>query len=171
MPVYIGEIRPFAGSFAPAGWYLCDGQILSIASNVDLWSLLGTRFGGDGVTTFALPDLRGRVPIGPGQGPFLTNRGNGETGGTETHLLTSSEMPSHSHAMRVTKGVGNSDDPTGRVPARNPAAVPHFHPTPDTDMAAGMLQSAGGDQAHNNMGPSLAVNYIIAKQGVYPPRP
>ena len=118
---FIGEIMLFAGNFAPRNWALCNGQILSIAQNTALFSILGTTYGGNGQTTFALPDLRGRVPIHAGQGPGLTNRTLGENGGEEAHVLTSAEMPMHTHGAVVTSSNGTSASPAGLLPARDPS--------------------------------------------------
>lgn len=163
------HIRPFAGSFAPSGWALCNGQLLQVVSNVSLFSILGFRFGGDGSTTFALPDLRGRVPIGIGAGPGLTPRANAEMGGVESHPLTTAQMPAHSHNIGVTGVNGQHDDPTNAVLARNAAAIPNFHRTADSNMAPDALGSTGGGQPHNNMQPYLTVSYIIALDGEVPP--
>jgi microcystin-dependent protein len=162
---FIGEIRIFGGSFAPSGWAFCNGQLLSVVGNVALFSVLGFRFGGDGTTWFAVPDLRGRVPIGPGQGPGLAPRTNAEVGGVEAHALTLDELPSHTHLVQVTTLNGGSEDPTAGLYARNPAAIPNFHPTADSDMAADAIATTGSGQPHNNMQPFLTVSYIIALQG------
>jgi len=167
---FLCEIRIFAGNFAPAGWAFCDGQILPISQNIALFSILGTRFGGDGQVTFALPDLRGRVPIQPGQGNGLSLRNLGESGGAETHALAVTEMPAHTHAMRAGAANGASDDPTGRVLARAPSAIPEFGPGADSDLSPEAVQSSGNSVPHDNMQPYLVVNYIIAMQGVYPPQ-
>jgi len=168
MPVFIGEIRLFGGNFAPSGWALCNGQLLTIASYGPLYGVIGTRYGGDGVTTFAVPDLRGRAPIARGSGTGLTPRTLGATGGTETHPLTTGEMAAHTHGVRVFKGNATSDDPAGRVTARDPSGTPHFGTMPDVDLAAGIIGSTGGGQAHNNMQAYLVTNYIIALAGTAP---
>ncbi|NDW10798.1 phage tail protein [Dysgonomonas sp. 520] len=172
---YIGEIRMFAGNFAPAGWAFCNGQILPISQNSALFSIIGTTYGGDGKTNFALPNLQGRAPLQPGQGEGLSLYQLGEQGGSETVTLLQSELPSHTHIVTVTqpeiKTAGTSDDPTGKYPAVS--IVTPYGTTSDTTMAApdvSVSPSGGGNQPMNNMQPYLTVNYIIALQGIYPPR-
>ena len=114
---FVGEVRVFAGNFAPAGWAFCNGQLLQISTNTALFSLLGTNYGGNGLSSFALPDLRGRLPIHPGQGPGLSLRTLGELGGSETQTLTTSQIPSHAHTMGASTANGVSDSPAGNVPA------------------------------------------------------
>jgi len=167
---FLGEVRIFAGQNPPQGWARCDGQILSIGQNTALFSILGTTYGGNGQTTFALPDLRGRVPIKPGQGPGLSNRDQGEVGGTATHTLSVSEMAFHQHLFRAGSANGSSDDPTGNAVARTPAAVPEFAANADSDLSAGAVAATGGGGPHNNLQPYLALNYIIALSGTFPPR-
>lgn len=168
---FVGEVRIFGGNFAPTGWFFCDGQLLPIASYTALFSLLGTNFGGNGTTTFGLPDLRGRTPIGPGQGPGLTSRVVGQALGVESHALTTAETPAHTHALRAASSNGTSDRPAGNVMARSAAAIPHYGATADTDLAPAAVGASGGSQPHNNMQPYQTLTYIIAHQGVYPPRP
>lgn len=168
---FVGEVRIFGGNFAPTGWAFCDGQLLSIVSNTALFSLLGTRFGGNGTTTFGLPDLRGRTPIGSGQGPGLTTRIAGQAMGSESHTLTTPETPAHTHALRAASSNGTTDRPAGQVMARSAAGIPHYGPTADVNLAAAAVGTSGGGQPHNNMQPYLTLNYIIALQGIYPPRP
>lgn len=167
---YVGEVRLTAFSFAPSGWALCDGQILSIAQNIGLFQVIGTTYGGNGVSTFALPDLRGRTPVGVGEGPGLTNRDAGDAGGTEAHTLSANELPVHTHLMGASGANGTTDRPDGNVPARNPAAVPQYAPaaSADANLAANAVGNAGGSQPHNNMQPYIVVNYIICLQGMYP---
>jgi microcystin-dependent protein len=165
---FIAEIILFGGNFAPRGWAFCSGQLLNIASNTALFSILGTTYGGDGRTTFALPDLRGRVPLHPGTGPGLTNRRQGEKSGVERHTLSDAEMPSHTHTAKAQQGNGSTENPTGLLPARNPAGIPEYGATADADMSADAIAAAGGSQSHNNMQPYLGVNYIIALVGVFP---
>jgi len=168
---FIGEIRITADSLIATGWALCNGQLLSIASNTTLFSILGTTYGGDGITTFALPDLRGRVPVGPGQGPGLSNRHRGDVGGQEAHTLSASEMPSHTHSLGAAMSNGNSDVPNGRVMARYPSAVPQYGTSGDVTLGVGAVGTAGGSQPHNNLQPYLVLNYIIALQGITPTHP
>jgi microcystin-dependent protein len=167
---FVGEIRIFSGSFAPAGWALCDGQLLAIAQNTALFSLLGTAYGGDGRATFALPDLRGRVPVHVGQGPGLTDRLRGEAIGSEAHTLSVNEIPAHSHPLGASAVNGNSDSPAGGVMARSPSAVPQYAANHDATLAASAVSPTGGSQPHNSMQPYLTLNFIIALQGVFPSR-
>lgn len=165
---YIGEVLLFAGNFAPKGWALCNGQILAINQNQALFSLLGTTYGGNGVTTFALPDLRDRVPIHQGQGPGLTNRTPGERAGEASHTLTLQELPAHSHGVRASTDYGTQVNPAGMYPSRNPAAIPEYAASADVAMAPLAIGSAGSSQAHGNLQPYLGLNYIIALVGVFP---
>ncbi|MCB9057054.1 MAG: phage tail protein [Calditrichae bacterium] len=171
----IGEIRMFAGNFAPRGWAFCEGQLLPIAQNTALFSILGTTYGGDGRTTFALPDLRGRAAIHPGTGPGLTNKRLGEMGGQENVTLTINEIPAHSHNVTVNadSSVATSDKPQDGLPARNAAATPQYGTTSNSSLNASAvaIEPAGGGQAHPNMPPFTAINFIIATQGIYPSRP
>jgi microcystin-dependent protein len=176
----LGEISMFAGNFAPRGWAFCHGQILSINQNQSLYSLLGTTYGGDGRTTFALPDLRGRVAIHEGQGNGMTNRRWGQKLGTQTETLTIAQMPSHSHPATSTtetavstspgeEGVGNGQHLTSHFNAFNAAATDDktLGGSGSTTTTTG---NTGGNQAHTNMQPSIAINYIICVQGVFPSR-
>jgi microcystin-dependent protein len=177
MDAYIGEIRAFCGDFAPVNWAFCEGQLLPISGNTALFSLLGVNYGGNGKTNFALPDLRGAVPIGQGQGPGLTARYVGEMGGSASVALLANEMPAHNHlANGVTTG-GTSNAPTNNVTwaqantgGREPDPVNLYAPTANTAMNAQALQPAGGSQPHNNMQPFLAVRFIICMNGIFPPR-
>ncbi len=169
---FVAEIRIFPFNFAPKGWAWCDGQLLPISQNTALFSLLGTTYGGDGKSTFALPGLEGRAPMHPGQGPGLSLHDLGETGGSETVSLLESEIPAHSHAMFAQNTpTGQVADPTGATFAR-PASGNLFTTTlnPPAGMAANALAPAGGDQPHNNMQPYLTFYFNIALQGVFPPR-
>ena len=157
----------WAGNFAPKGWALCNGQLLPIAQNQALFSLLGTMYGGNGQTTFALPDMRGRTPMHFGQGPGLSARALGERPGEEAHTLVLAEMASHTHTARGTTAFGTSASPAGMVPARSAAQIPQFGATADTLMAP-VIALAGGGQPHENRQPYTALNYVIALQGVYP---
>lgn len=171
---FIGEIRMFTGNFAPTGWALCNGQLLAIAQNSALFSILGTTFGGNGQTTFGLPDLRGRVPMHWGSGPGLTPRALGEMSGAETVTLISSQMPAHNHAMIAAGTQATQFSPEGNVPAVfiNQSGQPEnlYSGTPNTTMAPQAIGTAGGSQPHQNMQPYLAVTFIIALQGIYPSR-
>jgi microcystin-dependent protein len=168
---FVGEIRMFAGNFAPRGWALCDGQLLAISQNDALFSLLGTIYGGDGRTTFGLPDLRGRIPVHTGSGPGLSPRQIGAKAGTETETLTIAQLPAHSHAAKAQATPGDSGNPKNRhwaATSNTPAA--YSNDPANSDMAAAMLSPVGGNQAHSNMMPYLCVNFIIALFGVYPSR-
>lgn len=164
---YLGEIRMFAGNYAPVGWALCNGQLLNIADNQALYSLLDTTYGGDGVSTFALPDLQGRIPIHPSPSYAL-----GAKGGTETVQLTISQMPTHTHTPTATTSTGSILNPNGAVWAVNPiASLTNYSngvgKTP-IQMNTQTVASVGGNQPHENMMPSLTVSFIIALQGLYP---
>ncbi len=160
---YVGELRLFAGNFAPAGWMFCDGQLLPISENETLFNLIGTTYGGDGQTTFALPDLRGRVPVHQGSGVVLA-----ETGGAEQVTLTASQMPAHNHALRASTAVGTGSAPGGALLAATGTANSYGSGAPTQGMAPGALAPQGGSQPHDNMGPYLAVSYIISLFGIFP---
>jgi microcystin-dependent protein len=162
-------VRVFAGNFPPNGWAFCNGQILPIASNTALFSLLGTAYGGNGVSTFALPDLRGRVPVHVGQGPGLALVDRGQAGGAEAVPLIASEMPSHTHALNGSSANGVSDAPASNVPARAPSAIPQYGATANADLASDAVGTSGGGQPHNNMQPYITLNFIIALSGAFPP--
>ena len=168
---FIAEIRIVGFNFAPKGWATCDGQSLPISQNTALFSLLGTNFGGDGRTTFGLPNLDGRTPMHPGQGPGLSLRVLGESGGSPTVTLLRGELPQHSHSTAVADTAATSSDPTNLVPA---IASEDTYQNRGSKTAATISPSAlgnsGGGQPHNNMQPSLVVNFVIALQGVFPPR-
>ncbi|HSD14287.1 MAG TPA: tail fiber protein [Flavobacterium sp.] len=169
---YIGEIRMFAGNFAPVGWALCDGQLLSIAQNTALFSLLGTTYGGNGTTTFALPDLRGRVPMHPGSGPGLSPRVQGEAGGSENNTLTIAQMPAHNHTVNASTADGDQNVPTNTVPGNTKALDKEYvSSAPNTTMSPSMIGMTGQGQPVNNMQPYGTVNFIIALNGIYPSRP
>lgn len=170
---FVAEIRIFAFNFAPKGWAFCDGQILPLSQNTALFSLLGTTYGGDGRSNFALPNLQGSAPMHPGQGPGLTLHDLGETGGAETISLLQTEMPAHSHSASANGGGGSSNDPTGNVWAATVIArqgVNTYGTTDGGNMSFAALGIAGGSQPHNNLMPYLTLNFCIALQGVYPPR-
>lgn len=167
---FLGEIMPFAGNFAPTGWLACQGQLLSIAQYDALFSLIGTTYGGNGTTNFALPDLRGRVPIHSGQGPGLPNYVVGQTAGAESATVSVAQLPAHSHAA-ATAGAGNAPVPTGGVPAPSRAADPSYGPPAGgATMPAGAVSASGAasPQSHENTQPFLAINFCIAVSGIYP---
>lgn len=168
----LGEIRMFASNFAPRGWALCQGQLLPVAQNQGLFSLLGTTYGGDGRTTFALPDLRGRIPIHQGTGPGLTPRLLGSRTGTQTVVLTTDQLASHTHDLMANTAAANVSSPQGRVLAAGGPVVGNVYAdaAPDTDMASTAITDTGGSYAHTNMMPSLCVSFIIALVGTYPSR-
>jgi microcystin-dependent protein len=157
-------------SFVPRGWAPCDGHLLNIASNSALFSLLGTQFGGNGSTTFALPDMRGRVPVHAGQGGGLSAYSVGQSGGAPTHTLTLSEMPAHRHGMSASNQPGTQTDPTNRV-LGGAASGDLYSTSSDGTLAVGALATTGGGQAHNNMMPYNTLRCIIAVQGRFPVRP
>ena len=176
---FIGQISMFAGNFAPRGWALCNGQLLPIQQNAALFSILGTTFGGNGSTTFALPDLRGRVPVHQGQGPGLSPYTLGQSGGIENVSLLVTQMPGHNHLVGVSNAAGTVTDPTNALPAqintgtvRQPATTAFgYAPPPQTGtLAAAAVSMAGGSQPHANIQPYLAVNFIIALNGIFPSR-
>ncbi len=166
----LGEIYLVPYNFSPVGFADCNGQLLSISQNTALFSLLGTTYGGDGKSTFALPDLRDRVPVGVGQGPGLSIYSEGQTGGEYSHTLTISEMPAHTHAVMADTGQAVSASPIGNVPGRNTAGVPIYARLPNAPGSEVAVGTAGGGQPHNNLQPYLGLKYIIALQGVYPSR-
>lgn len=169
---FLAEIRLFAGNFAPVGWATCDGQLLPISQNTALFSLLGTQYGGDGKSTFALPNLRQRAPLGAGQGPGLSERLQGEAGGQASVTLTAAELPAHSHDMRASGAAATTSSPNGNTLAVSVSPTPpYIGPAPLLPMGAAVLSGAnGGGQAHNNVQPYLELNFIIALQGIFPPR-
>ena len=167
----IGEVKMFAGNFAPRGWALCNGQLLPISQNSALFSILGTTYGGDGRTTFGLPDLRGRTPIHTGTGPGLMNRRLGQKGGSENVTITVKNLPSHSHAIKAVAEVGDEGLPNGNLPASNSSANRSYSTlSSNATMNKKMVEKTGGNYPVNNMQPYLTVNYIIALQGIYPSR-
>ncbi len=170
MDQYIGEIRMFAGDFAPMGWALCNGQLLSISQYEALYSLIGTTYGGDGQTTFAVPDLRGRVPIHAGQNPATgSTYSNGQAGGVETVTLTSQQMPLHNHVVYATAVDGTQAEPTNGVWATS-TLNEYSAGSPAAAMAANAVAPAGNSQPHDNMMPFQCVSFIIAVEGLYPPQ-
>lgn len=173
---YLGEVRMFAGNFAPKGNALANGQLMSIVQNSALFSLLGTNFGGNGVNTFALPDMRGRVAVGFGQGLGLSSYSLGEVGGFESVTLTVSEIPIHSHNFVAASTGASSNTPNGFVPANlDPAYTGLYFPAnlfngQTSQFNASVIPPTGGNQSHENRMPILAINYIVALQGIFPSR-
>ena len=169
---FVGEIRMFAGNFAPRGWAFCDGSLLAVSQNDALFSLFGTIYGGDGRTTFGLPDLRGRIPIHQGSGPGLSPRAIGHKAGAESVTLNANQMPSHSHSLVPSNALGNVQSPSGKTMARIDAGdLYKTPPAPTTpDMESDALGLTGGSQAHSNLMPALCIYFIVALVGIYPSR-
>ena len=173
MDPFVAEIRIFPFNFPPKGWAFCDGQLLPLSLNTALFSLLGTTYGGNGKSIFALPDMQGNVPMHPGQGPGLSLHDLGETGGSQTVSLLESEMPSHTHAMRAHNGdPADLQIPTAQTSLAKSAQGNAYSTTTTglVTLSDSILVPAGGDQPHNNMMPYLTLNFCIALQGVFPPR-
>ena len=168
---FVAEIRIFPFNFAPTGWAFCDGQLMPLSQNTALFSLLGTTYGGDGKSTFALPNLKGRAPMHPGQGPGLSAHTFGESGGSETVTLSESELSAHSHAMMAQSSLATSKTPTGNTLAR-PAKGQVFAPASANvvALASQAIAPAGGQAPHANMMPYLTCYFCIALYGVFPPR-
>jgi microcystin-dependent protein len=169
---YIGEIRLFAGNFAPAGWAFCNGQLMAISDNEPLFQLIGTTYGGDGQNTFALPDLQGRVPIHQGTSNFGVNFVIGQLAGEETVTLTTQQLPAHSHALRAsanasTAGAGPAGNLTANTSATTSTPI-YSSAAPGTAMAASAIGTAGGSQPHDNMAPFQCVSFIISLFGIFP---
>jgi microcystin-dependent protein len=160
---YVGEIRMFAGNFAPAGWMFCEGQLLPISENETLFQLIGTTYGGDGQSTFALPDLRGRIPIHQGNGFILA-----ETGGAEEITLTVSQIPAHSHPLLASTGVSTVTDPGGNVSGQTGTFDGYQTTAGASAMAAQSISPVGGSQPHTNFQPYLCVDFIISLFGIFP---
>lgn len=166
---YIGEIRMFGGSFEPAGWAFCKGQMLAISENDALFNLIGTTYGGDGQETFALPSLQSRVPVHQGQGPGITqNYQMGEAVGVETVTLTTQQIPGHNHLFSASTGGGSSGTPINNIPATPPVAKLYRFGTPGDAFPNTLVQPTGGSQPHENLMPYIAINYIISLYGIYP---
>jgi microcystin-dependent protein len=170
MEPFLGEIRMFGFNFAPRGWALCNGQLLPINQNQALFSLLGNMYGGDGTTTFALPNLQSRVPIHQGQGAELSAYVVGQAGGAETVTLAAAQMPAHSHSVKASSSKANSLKPKGRVPARSQSNTYAARPDTSTVMHPKMIGQTGGGEPHANMQPYLTVNFCIAMVGIFPAR-
>jgi microcystin-dependent protein len=168
---FVAEIRMFPFNFPPKGWAFCDGQLMVLSQNTALFALLGTIYGGNGKSTFALPNLQGSAPMHPGQGPGLSLHELGESGGTPNVTLLQTEMPAHSHSLGVWAGdPADHFDPTNMTLARSNNGQAWAAPTPLAPMSPQMVGPAGGTMPHNNMMPYLTVNFCIALQGVFPPR-
>lgn len=173
---FIGEIRMFAGNFAPRGWAFCEGQMLSVEDNQELYSLLGTTYGGDGNSTFGLPDLRGRIPLGDGAGLGLTVRHQGDHFGTETATLAMQNMPPHNHPFQASMDSADTTDPAGKVladtgPYELYEDIDDIHVTDIlVPLNTNSIQETGGNQPHSNMMATLCINFIIALGGIYPSR-
>jgi microcystin-dependent protein len=160
---YVGEIRMFAGNFAPAGWEFCQGQLLPISEYETLFQLIGTTYGGDGESTFALPDLRGRIPIHQGNGFTLA-----ETGGTEQVTLTVNQIAAHTHPLVAISDQGNQNSPAGNLSAQSLNVVPYINDAPGASFNAGAISSTGGSQPHSNFQPYLCVDFILSLFGLFP---
>jgi len=168
---FIGEIKIFCGNFAMVGHAFCAGQLIAISQNSALFSLIGTTYGGDGVNTFGLPDLRGRVPVHMGTGNGLSTRVIGQVSGTENVTLISSQLPVHTHSLSANVATGNSTNPAGNFWAAQPALTQYAAaPTGASNMKANAITNAGGNQPHYNMGDYIVVNYVIATEGLFPSR-
>jgi microcystin-dependent protein len=165
---YVGEIRLFAGNFAPAGWMFCEGQLLPISENEVLFQLIGTTYGGDGENTFALPDLRGRVPIHQGIGPGLSNRILAEAGGTEEVTLTVNQTPSHTHSFLTSNALATQSNPGGNVPGQSPTVTLYIEDVPTVNLNAAAVTPVGGSQPHTNLQPFLCLHFIISLFGIFP---
>jgi len=167
---FIGEIRMVGFTFAPRGWALCNGQIMSIAQNTALFSLLGTTYGGNGQTTFALPDLRGRVPIHFGQGPGLSSYVQGEVAGTENVTLLQAQIPAHTHTVACSSDDPTTADPNNAFPSTPTTKIYASSATAGRAMNPGILSIIGGNQPHSNLQPFLVINFCIALEGIFPSR-
>jgi microcystin-dependent protein len=166
---YVGEIRMFAGNFPPSGWMFCDGSQLAISENETLFQLIGTTYGGDGESTFNLPDLRGRVPIHQGTNPNTgTNYQMAEASGVETVTLTTQQIPQHNHALLATQLAGTQPNPGGNILANSQGPQPYLQENPDGNLNAQALTPAGGSQPHENLQPYLGINFVISLFGIFP---
>src|SRR5436190_22292054 len=160
---YVGEIRMFAGNFAPAGWMFCEGQLLPISENETLFQLIGTTYGGDGQSTFALPDLRGRVPIHQGNTFVLA-----QTGGAEQVTLTVNQIPAHTHPLLASTGPGSANTPVGNVTGESPSLSVYIEDAPSTNLNPAAVGNTGGSQPHTNFEPYLCIDFIISLVGIFP---
>ena len=170
---FVAEIRMFGCNFAPTGWAQCNGQLLPLSQNTALFSLLGTNYGGDGKSTFALPNLQGSIPMhigGDGQGPGLSPHVLGETGGVDAVTLLQSEIPAHAHLVTASQSDGTTRLPGGQLPAAGVGVAPYGVPGPLTAMHPNLVTPTGGGQPHNNLQPYLTLRFCIALQGIFPPR-
>ena len=165
---YVGQIMAFGGNFAPQGWALCDGSLLPISQYETLFTLIGTTYGGDGQTTFALPDLRGRAALHQGQGPGLSSYSLGQSGGAEAVTLTVGQLPPHSHPAMGSSGAGASPSPSGAVWAGSPVNIYAGGAAANAAMSATAISASGGSQPHDNMLPFVTLNFCIAFEGIYP---
>lgn len=170
MDPFVAEIRIFPFNFAPRGWAFCNGQLLPLSQNTALFSLLGTTYGGNGKSNFALPDLQGNAPMHSGQGPGLSLHDLGETGGSETVTLLESEIPAHSHSVLASQADGTDQSPVNELFATGIGIGMYAVSGASTALGANWIAPVGGDQPHNNMQPYLTLNFCIALQGVFPPR-
>lgn len=164
---YVGEIRMFAGNFAPAGWAFCDGSLLPISEYETLFQLIGTTYGGDGQETYAVPDMRGRLPVHMGQGLGLSNYVLGQSAGTESVTLTNNQIPAHNHLLLVSGTAASASSPQGNSLA-NATANLYLRDTPSDTMNAASINNTGGSQPHDNMMPYLCVSFIISLFGIFP---
>jgi microcystin-dependent protein len=167
---FLGEIRMFAGTFAPRGWAFCDGQLLAVSQNNALFSLFGTIYGGDGRNSFGLPDLRGRVPIHAGAGPGLSPRQIGSSSGVERVTLTPNQLPAHRHPIQASSAAALENSPAGNVTGESPSAAIYSEAAPEVNLDGGSISAVGGSQPHTNLMPSLCVNFIVALAGIFPSR-
>jgi len=167
---FVGEIRMFAGNFAPRGWAFCDGQLLAVSQNDALFSLYGTIYGGDGRTTFGLPDMRGRIPIHAGSGPGLSPRRLGAKSGAEKVTLTVNQLPSHSHIYNASTTAATANSPDGALIGESPSIDIFSELPPSVDLATNAITNVGGSRSHTNLMPYLCVNFIVALFGIYPSR-
>ena len=167
---FVGEIRMFAGNFAPRGWAYCDGQLLAVSQNDALFSLLGTIYGGDGRTTFGLPDLRGRIPLHQGQGPGLSSRRLGSKSGGEKVTLTTNQLASHAHDFNANTAAAAGSAPQGKVLADATPARIYKEADQNTDLASSAIANTGGGRSHTNLMPTLCIHFIVALSGIYPSR-